>query len=308
MIERPGPGWDFQKELKMKLAMVVAAVATALFNISLPAQQAEETTPAGDPAKVTYAPAAGGFGDLADSHAYEMTWVTCELDGKLDSKTAKVGDHVVLKTADKVQTSDGTVIPRGTRLVGHVTEVQAYNEQHGPARIAIAFDHAELKNGQSIAVHTLIRSVNLSANAMTVPQTSDEGGMGMPVPPGGAINSGRLGGPGYGSASPGYATSQVDRVSDAAVAEGNRGDANRGSSKGSGSGSTGSTATQRSGGLSSNTGAHGVAAARAVPRPTGIPGVMLAGNSTSSGVLLASRQNIRIDSEAQIELGVVADR
>jgi len=308
LIGRPGPEWGFQKELEMNLAIVVAAVATALFSISLPAQQAEETTPAGDPAKVTYAPTAGGFGDLADSHAYEMSWVTCELDGKLDSKTAKVGDRVVLKTTDKVQTSDGTVIPRGARLVGHVTEVQAYNEQHGPARIAIAFDHAELKNGQSISVHTLIRSVNLSANAMTVPQTYDEGGMGMPVPIGTMASGTRLGGPGTGSTAPGYATSQVDRVSDAGIAEGNREDANRGSSQGSSSGSTGSTATQRSGGLSSNTDAHGVAAARALPRPTGIPGVKLAGNSTSSGVLLASRQNIHIDSEAQIELGVVADR
>jgi hypothetical protein len=293
----------FEKDLEMKLAMVVAAVVTTLTCISLPAQQTEETTPAGDPAKVTYASTAGGFGDLAFAHAYEMSAVTCELDGKLDSKTAKLGDRVVLKTTDKVQTSDGTVIPRGARLVGHVTEVQAYNEQHGPARIAIAFDHAELKNGQSIAVHTLIRSVNLSANAMTVPQTYDEGGMGMPVPIGTMANAQRLGGPGTGSTAPGYATGQMDRVSDAAVSEGNREDAN----SGSGSGSTGSTAAQ-GGGLNAPTGAHQVAAARALPRPTGIPGVMLAGNGTASGVLLASRQNIRIDSGAQIEMGVVADR
>jgi hypothetical protein len=60
--------------------------------------------------------------------------------------------------------------------------------------------------------------------------------------------------------------------------------------------------------LNAATGAHGLAAARAVPHPTGIPGVMLAGNSSSSGVLLASRQNIRIDSGAQIQLGIVADK
>jgi hypothetical protein len=35
---------------------------------------------------------------------------------------------------------------------------------------------------------------------------------------------------------------------------------------------------------------------------------MLAGNGTSSGVLLASRQNIRIESETQIQLGIVADK
>ena len=288
----------------MNLTMAVAAVVITLTSISLPAQQVDETAPAGDSAKVTYAPAAGGFGDLANSHAYEMSWVTCELDGKLDSKTARVGDRVVLKTAEKVQASDGTVIPKGMRLVGHVTEAQAYDQQHGPARIAIAFDHAELKDGQSIAVYTLIRGVTTSIPALTVGQEDQDSMMGMPVPTSGMVNGGRLGGPGYGSTAPGYATSQVDRVSDAAVAEGNREDANRGSTPGS----TGSTATQGGGGLNAATGAHGVAAARAVPHPTGIPGVMLAGNGTSSGVLLASRQNIRIESETQIQLGIVADK
>ena len=40
-----------------------------------------------------------------------------ELQDKLDSKTAKVGDSVVVKTAD------GTEIPKGTKLVGRVTDV-----------------------------------------------------------------------------------------------------------------------------------------------------------------------------------------
>jgi hypothetical protein len=227
-----------------------------------------------------------------------------ELEGKLDSKTAKVGDRVVLKTTEKVQTSDGTVIPRGARLVGQVTEVQAYDQQHGPAKIAIAFDRAELKNGQSIAVHTLIRGVTTSIPALTVGQEDQDSMMGMPVPAGGMVNGGRLGGPGYGSTAPGYATSQVDRVSDAAALERNREDANQGSTPGS----TGSTTTNGGGGLNTNTGTHGVAAARAVPHPTGIPGVMLAGNSSSSGVLLAPLKDIQFESGTQIQLGVVADR
>ncbi len=283
----------------MKTTFAVAATLAALTSISLQAQQVDETGPAPDAAKVTYASTAGGFGDLAVAHAYEMGSVWGELEGKLDSKTAKVGDRVALKTTDKVQTSDGTVIPRGARLVGHVTEVQAYDEQHGPARIAIAFDRAELKNGQNLAVHTLILGLAPSVNATTARQTNDDNMMGMPVPPGGALNTGRLGGPGYGSTAPGYATSRVDRVSDSATSESSRAD--------TAPGSTGSIAAPGVG-LTTDTGAHGIAAARAVPHPTNIPGVMLAGNSTSSGVLLASRQNIRIDSGTQIELGVAADR
>jgi hypothetical protein len=287
-------------DFEMKTAIAIVAAATTLSSIPLIAQQDDAASPENDSAKVTYAPAGGGFGDQAASHAWEMSAVTGELEGKLDSKIAKVGDRVVLKTTEKVQTSDGTIIPRGSRLVGHVTEVQAFDIEVCPARIAIAFDHAELKNGQSIAIYTLIRGVSTSVAPITLPQEDDGGGMGMPVPAGAMANGARLGGPGYGSTAPGYATSQVDRVSDAAVAEGKREDANRDS--------TGSATAQGGGGLNTNAGAHGVAAARAVPHATGIPGVMLAGNSSSSGVLLAPLKNIQFESGTQIQLGVASGK
>lgn len=283
----------------MKLVLTLAAAAMTLTGIGLPAQQADDSPT--DSAKVTYAPTRGGFGDLAESHAYEMSAISGELESKLDSKTAKVGDRVVLKTTEKVQTSDGTVIPRGVHLVGHVTEAQAYDQDHGPARIAIAFDHVELKNGQNIAVHTLIRGVTTSVPAMTVRQGDDDNMMGMPVPAGSLANGGRMG-PGYASIAAangaGLATSQIDRASDAAAG---------GDRVGADSGSTGSTAVQ-GGGLNTDTGAHEAAAVRAVPHPTGVPGVMLAGSRSSSGVLLGSRKNIELEIGTEIQLGVVADR
>ena len=156
----------------MKAALALAIVVTTLTSISALAQQQDQTTPAGDPAKVTYAPTAGGFGDLAASHAYEMSPVVCELQGKLDSLTAKVGDRVVLKTRDKVLTSNGTVIPAGAHVVGHVTQVETYDPDRGPALIAIAFDRVEMKNGQSIAVYTLIRG--LMQASMTNREPNDE--------------------------------------------------------------------------------------------------------------------------------------
>jgi hypothetical protein len=297
----------------MKFRITLAVAVASLASISLPAQDSgadTTTSPTTDSAKVTYAPTAGGFGDLAASHAYEMSPVTGELDGKLDSKTAKVGDRVVLKTMNKVQTSDGTVIPRSSRLVGHVTEVQAYDPVHGPARIAIAFDHAELKNGQSIAIYTLIGGVNTSIAPMTVPPEDDGAGMGMPVSAGTVANGGRMG-PGYGDIAPGngpgLATSQIDRASDTAVAERRRDEANQGSSPGSTSGSTGNT-TAQGGGLNTPTGAHAVAAARAVPRRTQIPGVLLAGNSSSSGILLSLIRNIQFESGTEIQLGVATGK
>lgn len=304
----------------MKIVITLAVAAGLFTGIPIWAQDSgadtSATSPTTDEAKVTYAPQAGGFGDLAASHAWEMSPVTGELDGKLDSKTARVGDRVVLKSLDKVQISDGTVIPRGSRLVGHVTEVQAYDPVHGTARIAIAFDHAELKNGQSIAIYTLIGGLVPSGGAITDLQSRESreddgsggGMMGMPVPVGSVTNNGKAPPNGYGGGGPGVATSQIDRASDNAVGDWRKDQANQNSTPGSTPGSTagaaGNTTAQPSGRLSNPTGAHAVAAARAVPRTTQIPGVLLAGNSSSSGVLLSLIRNIQFESGTEIQLGV----
>ena len=51
----------------------------------------------------------------ADAHAAgsaDMRPVTGELEGKLDSKSARPGDPVVLKTSQKIKTADGMESPK----------------------------------------------------------------------------------------------------------------------------------------------------------------------------------------------------
>ena len=124
-----------------------------------------------------------------------MSSVTGELQGKLDARNAKVGDRVVLKTTEKVQTSDGTVIPRGTRLVGHITQVQTRDSSHAVSQLAIAFDRAELKNGQSLAIYTLIRGVNPSPGVMAMNSDSPMSAVDDPLS-GGSPSGGTGGGRG----------------------------------------------------------------------------------------------------------------
>jgi hypothetical protein len=298
------------EDLGMKTATFLAVAIATVTSVPLLAQEVDRSSSANEPAKTTYAPAAGGYGDEAASHAWEMSSVTGELEGKLDSKTAKAGDRVVLKTTDKVQTADGTVIPRGSRLVGHVTEVRAYDKEHGSAQMAIAFDRAELKNGQSIAIYTLIRGVNPSASAMAASNenlASSEDMIGAPMGSGGqGMGGGRSGvlrGVGGTVDETGsLAGGTMERTGNPAgtLSEPAR----------AGLGATENTAVQTAGhgDLNLSGTAHAAAAARAIPHPTGIPGVMLAGNSSSSGLLLASRRNIQFESGTQMQLGIVADR
>ena len=127
--------------------------------------------------------------------------------------------------------------------MGHVTEVQAYDTDVGTARIAIAFDHAELKNGQSIAIYTLIRGVVPSGGAVidqrNQARLEDDGGgggmMGMPAPAGAMVNGGRMDA-GRGGGAPGAATNDIDRASDTAVDDWRRDQLNQSPSRRTGLG------------------------------------------------------------------------
>jgi hypothetical protein len=195
--------------------------------------------------------------------------------------------------------------------MGHLTEVQAYDKEHGSAQIAIAFDRAELKNGQSIAIYTLIRGVNPSASAMAASNenlASRDDMIGAPMGGGRqGMGGGRSGGVlrGVGGAvdeTGSLAGGAMDRTSNTAGTPGEQARAGLGSTENS------EVQTAGHGDLNLNGAAHAAAAARAIPHPTGIPGVMLAGNSSSSGLLLASRKNIQFESGTQMQLGIVADR
>lgn len=280
--------------------------------------------------KATYAATAGGFGDQSWSHAWEMSSISGELDGKLNSKTAKPGDPVVLKTIQKVQTSDGTIIPRGSRLMGHVTQAQAYSKEHGAALLGIAFDRVELKGGQSVAIYTLIRGMTLPASAMAMNSMDGGGGMGAPMDGGGMM----AGGPGMGGGHGGGG--MIGGAGGAVNGAGNMGAGNMGAGgmaggvaggvggvadrtgapvssigdrAGADLGATENAAVETAGhgDTSLANGAHAAAAARAVPRPTGIPGVMLSGSSSASGLFVSSaKRDIQLEGGMQMQLGIVA--
>jgi hypothetical protein len=225
-----------------------------------------------------------------------MSPVTCDLENKLDSKTAKVGDRVVLKTNDKVQTADGTVIPRGTRLVGHITLVQTRDAKHTVAQLGIAFDHAELRNGQSIAIYTLIRGVTPPPSLAGWNPLNNAGSTA-------AMNSTTGGRSGHnGGGQPSVLPDGLPRTSATTSSVGERAGANADANP------VGVVQLAGHGDVNENIGAHQLAAARAVPHATAIPGVMLAGNRSASGLFLAPQKDIEFESGTQMQLGIVADR
>jgi hypothetical protein len=229
-------------------------------------------------------------GDAHSSAQVPMHPVNGELVGKLDSKTAKSGDTVIVKTSEAFRTSEGVVVPKGSRLVGHVTEVQAHGSGSQDSRVGIAFDRAELKGGQSVNVQTRIESVAPPANAVSAVSTDssdDLSTLGGPHPMagGGRTGGGLLGG--ATSSTAGVGSSLGHTV---------------GGSVGATSGLASNAGATVGSGLNGAAGATGSLGAHA----TAIPGVMLAGGATAStsGVLSASKHNVHLDSGTQMTLGV----
>jgi hypothetical protein len=93
--------------------------------------------------------------------------INAELNSSLDSKKAKEGEAVTARTTEAVNENGKTVLPRGTKLVGHVTRSSARAKGDGESALAIQFDHAMLKHGREIPLDVTIQalaSVQSAAN------------------------------------------------------------------------------------------------------------------------------------------------
>jgi hypothetical protein len=66
-----------------------------------------------------------------------------QLENSLDARHAKVGDRVALRTTQAIKQNGETIVPKGARLLGHVTEVQQHTKSNGESRIGVAFDRLQ---------------------------------------------------------------------------------------------------------------------------------------------------------------------
>jgi hypothetical protein len=66
-----------------------------------------------------------------------------ELQNTIDVRKAKVGDQVLLKTTQAVKSGGRTVVGKGSKLIGHVTEVAQKDKGNGESRVGILFDRLE---------------------------------------------------------------------------------------------------------------------------------------------------------------------
>jgi len=215
-----------------------------------------------------------------------MSPVNGELESKLDSKTAKTGDDVVVRTKASVKTADGTEIPKGSKLMGHVIAVQP-SAAGATSQMALQFDHIELKGGQSMPIHSQIQSIAPAGGVETANGPSPMSA------PAGTSPTGTA--PAGGGSNP--AMSGAQRPSSGAP----QGASDAGAAPAAGGMPAPGTVVAQNGNIAIQT--------------TAVPGILLANNAPgqqdprmakASSILLGAKRDIQLDGGTQIVVGVAA--
>jgi len=111
---------------------------------------------------------ASGQAGQASAALASGTAMIAALNAPVDSKKAKPGDSVTAHTTEAVKVDGKTVIPRGTKLVGHVTQAPSKGEGQSQSTLGVIFDRAILKSGQEVPVHASIQALAVAQTASSV--------------------------------------------------------------------------------------------------------------------------------------------
>lgn len=101
------------------------------------------------------APAQSG----ATAQLQSGTTVRVTLERPLDVRKNKAGDQVIVKTAEKVKSDGHDILPKGAKIIGHLTTVKARDKEEPNSALGIIFDRALLKDGGNIPLHVFIQAV-----------------------------------------------------------------------------------------------------------------------------------------------------
>jgi len=114
------------------------------------------------------------------------TAMNAALSQPVDVKKNKPGDPVTAKTMEPTKSDGKVIIPKGSKLAGHVTECKQRSKEEKESALGIVFDKAILKNGEEIPLNVTIRALAAGQAAASSPIGGDDFSAG-----GGAVGSAR---------------------------------------------------------------------------------------------------------------------
>ena len=221
------------------------------------------------------------------------TALNAELSQSVDSKKAKAGDPITARTTEAIKKDGQVVIPKGTKLVGHVTRASAKSKGDADSALAVQFDRAILKDGREMPLQATVQALAVEPRVAAVgpedlqPAGNIEGGA---AGAGSAGNRGVVGGVGstVGAAASG-AASTVPRTTENATGAVN---------------STVSSAVNANGRAETGLSTSG----ELLPTSRGVFGLnglnlnANAANSTEGSVITSAGKNVHLDSGTRMLL------
>lgn len=81
------------------------------------------------------------------------------LANAIDSRKLKPGEEVNGKTATTLRLKNGTVVSRGTKIVGQVMQAKARSKGDAESSLKIVFDKINLQGGKELAITGVIQAV-----------------------------------------------------------------------------------------------------------------------------------------------------
>jgi hypothetical protein len=85
--------------------------------------------------------------------------IPAELSKSLDAKKAKPGDKIELKTSMDLLSHGQIVIPRNSKIEGHVTSAQPHTKDAPDSELGIAFDRILIKNGKELPIQAVVQAI-----------------------------------------------------------------------------------------------------------------------------------------------------
>lgn len=112
----------------------------------------------------TAAVANGGQSATTPSASGGHGTFSVELAKALDSKKLKEGDEVQAKLTGSITLPSGATVPRGTMLIGHVTEAKARSKSDSESALGISFDKIVLGKGEDLPIKGVLQAVAPNPN------------------------------------------------------------------------------------------------------------------------------------------------
>lgn len=228
----------------------------------------------------------------------------------VDAKKNRPGDPVTARTTRPSKSPDGTTLPKGTQLVGHVTQAQARSKDQSESDLGIAFDKAVLKNGQEVPMNATILAMAAAQNTASAAAGADDLGVsgGSMAGGGGMMGGSSRGGVVGGTGAVGGATSVVGGATGTVTAP-VREVGNVGSSVGSTVGSTANVAGGASRGAVGGLNAAGqlTSNSQGVFNMQGLNLASSASNTTQGSLITSTSRNVHLDGGTQLLLSAASD-